>query len=144
MLVDVATAYGDGRLTAQRRTIAESAASMPGAFRIEELATAARSRDEAIGIATVYRAVAAMARSGWLERVGERDGSALFARCGAGGRHHHHVVCDRCGRTEATECPLAKPTDDSVAGGFLITRHEVTLYGLCPTCVSATAPRRLT
>ncbi len=131
---DMRTAYSTGRLTPQRRLIAEVAASMPGAFSIEELAEQTRARDDATGVATVYRAVAALLSSGWLERVGERSGSALFARCHAGAHHHHHVVCDGCGRVEVAECPVQVDSSASAAGGFVVTRHEVTLYGLCPDC----------
>jgi Fur family transcriptional regulator, ferric uptake regulator len=131
--------YGSGRVTPQRRLIAETASRMPGAFSIDELAAAVKTDDDATGVATVYRAVSALLTSGWLERVGERDGSALFARCHAGAAHHHHVVCDGCGRVEATPCPVvaeSRATESSAsgAGGFVITRHEVTLYGLCPDC----------
>jgi Fur family transcriptional regulator, ferric uptake regulator len=136
--------YGSGRVTPQRRLIASTASRMHGAFSIDELAAAVKADDATTGAATVYRAVSALLTSGWLERVGERDGSALFARCHAGGSHHHHVVCDGCGRVEATPCPvisdsLAAESPASAAGGFVITRHEVTLYGLCPSCAEKNA-----
>jgi Fur family ferric uptake transcriptional regulator len=137
MAVDTSTAYGHARMTPQRRLIAQTAASMPGAFSVEELERAARATDTSTGVATVYRAVSAMIASGWLERVGERDGSALFARCQAGSHHHHHVVCDGCGRIEATECPVVAEPGTGARGRFVITRHEVTLYGLCPQCAAA-------
>jgi Fur family ferric uptake transcriptional regulator len=113
---------------------------MQGAFSVDELAAAVNATDSVAGVATVYRAVSALLESGWLERVGVRDGSALVARCHAGGGHHHHVVCDGCGRIEATPCPVHAVPDagaSSESGGFVITRHEVTLYGLCPTCAAA-------
>lgn len=129
----VVGAYGSGRVTPQRASIAACADRLPGAFTVDKLAACARGADASLGTATVYRAVAAMEASGWLERVGERGGSALFARCGAGG-HHHHVVCDGCGRVAVAECPVAVTPGD--AAGFVVTRHEVTLYGLCPTCAA--------
>ena len=134
---DADAAFGNARVSRQRREIVSAARGLAGAFTIEELATAVRRGDAGIGTATVYRAVAALETSGWLERVGERGGSALFVRCGAGDHHHHHVVCEGCGRVETAECPVAL---SPIAGpeGFRITRHEVTLYGLCPACC---APR---
>ena len=137
MTADTKGAYGTGRVTPQRRLVSETAASMRGAFSVDELACAVRATDASAGVATVYRAVSAMLASGWLERVGERDGSALFARCHAGAHHHHHVVCDGCGRVEATECPVVVEPGGS---GFVITRHEVTLYGLCPQCIASGSP----
>lgn len=135
---DLSSAYGDGRLTPQRTTIAQAAADLPGAFTVDALAAAARARDRSIGVATVYRAVSAMEATGWLERVGERAGSVLYARCTAGDHHHHHVVCTDCGRVEPAECPLAQGASLSAGtGGFVVTSHDVTLYGLCPACLAA-------
>lgn len=135
----VSSPYGAGRVTPQRRLVAEVAGAWSGAFTVEELAAAVRTRDRAASVATVYRSVAALADIGWLERVGAREGAALFTRCAAGDHHHHHVVCDGCGRVEAAECPVTPVISAGSAGGFVITRHEVTLYGLCPACADRTA-----
>lgn len=130
--------YGSGRVTPQRQLIADAIVARNGAFSIEALAADVCTRDSTIGVATVYRAVTTMLASGWLERVGERGGSALFARCTAGSYHHHHVVCDRCGRIAAADCPLGGSTPGPAqSDGFVVTRHEVTLYGLCPECANA-------
>jgi Fur family ferric uptake transcriptional regulator len=124
-------------MTTQRETIAETTAEMGGAFTVDDLAAAVRGRDSALGLATVYRAVSAMEHSGWLERVGERKGSALYARCPVGARHHHHLICTGCGRIEPADCPLTALTAATEsASGFTVTGHDVTLYGLCPSCVS--------
>jgi Fe2+ or Zn2+ uptake regulation protein len=104
---------------------------MRGAFTVEELAAAVHALDaKASATATVYRAVSAMEAAGHLERVGVRHGCALYASCADSG-HHHHVVCDGCGRTAAAPCPLG---GTPAADGFVVTRHEVTLYGLCREC----------
>lgn len=109
---------------------------MPGAFTAEDLARRARVVDATAGAtATVYRALAAMERSGYIERVGQRDASALYARCGAGAHHHHHIVCDGCGRVAQATCPLdTGELARAGTSGFTIRRHEITLYGLCPDC----------
>ena len=130
-------AFGVGRMTIQRETIVQAAAEMGGAFTVDDLAVAVRRRDRALGLATVYRAVSALSDSGWLERVGERSGSALYARCPGGEDHHHHLICTGCGRLEPADCPLAGVGAESpTASGFVVTGHDVTLYGLCPECVS--------
>lgn len=126
-------AYAGRRVTHQREAIATVAAAMPGAFTVDELVSAVRRAEPVAGAtATVYRAVTAMEDSGFLERVGTREGSALYAPCDSSDHHHHHVVCDGCGRTEVAECPI--DTAALSQAGFTITRHEVVLYGLCPTC----------
>ena len=133
-------AFGSGRMTAQRVTIVDAAEQMGGAFTVDDLAVAARRCDATVGVATVYRAVAALEESGWLERVGERSGSALFARCSAGDHHHHHLICTSCGRIEPADCPLEVIASNlKTASGFVVTGHDVTLYGLCPDCASRQA-----
>jgi Fur family transcriptional regulator, ferric uptake regulator len=134
--------YGVARLTPRRRLIAETARAIRAAFTVDDLAESVRNEQPDTGLATVYRAVAALEASGWLERVGDRDGSTLYAHCprAASGEHHHHVVCDVCGRTAPTACPL--PLASQAPEGFVVTRHEVTLYGLCADCASADAGAR--
>jgi Fur family transcriptional regulator, ferric uptake regulator len=123
-------------MTQSRREIARVVSDMPGAFTIDDLAEQMRANSPRVGsVATVYRAVAAMEESGFLERVGTRQGSALYAMCTCRDDHHHHVICDGCGRTTRATCPVGPELAASVAAeGFTITRHEMTLYGLCSSC----------
>ena len=127
--------YGDARTSEARALIATAADTFGAAFTVDDLATAVRELRPSTGVATVYRAVAAMEASGFLERVGERAGTALYARCRAGGSHHHHVVCTGCGLTVATECPIGEAVTGAAAqAGFTVTGHEVRIYGLCRDC----------
>ncbi len=128
------TPYGRARTSRQRDTIAEAVELIGAAFTVDDLVCAIRDRRAGAGVATVYRAVSAMEESGWIERVGSREGRALYARC-RGGAHHHHAVCTSCGTVLATDCPLeAAALSAEVEHGFTVTAHEVTLYGLCRTC----------
>ncbi len=131
-------AYAGGRLTRARRLIARTATQLDGAFTVDTLAERVRVTDAAAGAnATVYRAVAAMESAGFLTRVGTRGGHTLFAHCSTRG-HHHHIVCEACGRIAHADCPLTQAIEASDAQGFRITRHEVTMYGLCPECAART------
>jgi Fur family ferric uptake transcriptional regulator len=130
----VRDAYGAGRSTAPRRAVASAASAFGCAFTAEELTARVRLRSPGVSTATVYRSIAVMAASGYLTQVGDRDGAALYARCAESG-HHHHVVCTSCGATAHTPCPV----DDAelasaVPEGFVVTSHEVRLYGLCARC----------
>jgi Fur family ferric uptake transcriptional regulator len=133
---DLRQPFGSGRMTAQRAAIVRAAATMECAFTVDDLVGSARIGDPTLGVATVYRAVSALEKSGWLERVGERSGSALYARCSAGDHHHHHLICTGCGRLEPADCPVESIVlGAEKASGFVVTGHEVTLWGLCPDCV---------
>lgn len=129
-----ARAYGDARVSPQRRSIAEAVDASREAFTIDRLADRVRDELPGVGTATVYRAVAAMLEAGRLERVGEHDGAALYARCDHDG-HHHHLVCTSCGSTTAAPCPVGDGTRAAArAAGFDLTHHSVELYGLCAEC----------
>ena len=124
--------YGSGRSTTARRAVASAVDAAEGAFTVDDLVESLVRTGSAVGTATVYRAVAAMEACGHVERVGSRGDASLYLRCGES-HHHHHVVCDSCGRVAEAPCPLTLPTMRS-SDGFVVTRHEVALYGLCPDC----------
>ena len=128
-------ACGSGRMSPQRLRIAATAAEMPGAFTVEELHVSAGEIVPGLGVATTYRAVAAMAGCGTLAVVGEREGRTLYVWC-AKDEHHHHVICTGCGRVTGIDCPL--PGGDALSAacdaGFTVTRHDLTLYGVCDVC----------
>lgn len=129
--------YGGARMSAQRRLIAEAVAEFPGAFTAEELHQAVAERSPGIGLATVYRALAAMQGAGTVSPVGERGGSALLALCDRHD-HHHHLVCTSCASVIGIDCPLGDEALEAAArAGHVVTRHEITLYGLCVKCCAA-------
>lgn len=127
--------FGGTRMSAARRRIADAVGALGCAFTAEDLhAAVADAGGSGIGVATVYRAVSAMADAGSLAPVGSRDGSTLYALC-RGGEHHHHLVCTGCGAVAGIECPLGGEVERSAAAaGYTVTEHEITLYGLCAGC----------
>lgn len=126
--------YGTARTSAQRQLIAEVVTELSGAFTAEELHRAVALRSPVIGLATVYRALAAMQAAGTISPAGMRGGSALLVRCDRHD-HHHHLVCTSCSSVVGVECPLgADALGASASAGHLVTRHEITLYGLCSGC----------
>jgi Fur family ferric uptake transcriptional regulator len=123
-------------MSPQRTLIAEAVSALPGAFTAEELHRSVSRVTPGVGLATVYRALAAMQAAGSITTVGERGGSALLAHC-ARNDHHHHLVCTACGAVVAIDCPLgAGALASAEHAGHLVTRHEITLYGLCAGCRS--------
>ncbi len=126
--------YGGGRVTPARRAIADAVAGIGAAFTVDVLHGAVARRRPDIGVATVYRAVGALAAAGSIAPVGSRGGCTLYALC-AGGAHHHHLVCTGCGAVVGVACPVGPALLGSAqAEGYTVTAHEVTLYGLCAAC----------
>ncbi len=138
MAHDARTApYGNGRTSPQRENIVRIINSFGHAFTAEELVAALSDAGVSSGVATVYRALAALEETGYVARVGDRDGATLYARCETSG-HHHHMVCVACGYVAPASCPVDDATIEAAArAGFLITDHEITLYGVCRDCLSA-------
>ncbi len=121
--------YGAARVSAQRAAIAEAVTATSGAFTAEDLHRALSAAGSPMGLATVYRALAAMQEAGSLSVVGARGSSALLALCDRRD-HHHHLICTECGRVVRVECPLAATTPS----GHIVVSHEIALYGLCAAC----------
>lgn len=128
-------AYGASRRSPQRESIARAVRSIAGAFSVDALVRRVHESDPGIGAATVYRAVTSMVEHGYLESVGEHDGRTLYLHCGAD-EHHHHLVCTGCGSFTPVPCPLDDHAIHHAAEqGFVITHHEVSVYGLCARCL---------
>jgi Fur family ferric uptake transcriptional regulator len=64
------------------------------------------------------------------------EGTARYEPAHAGGEHHHHVVCERCGKVLAFEDEALEEALDglSIRLGFDIGGHDVVLHGSCPDC----------
>src|SRR5215467_12737702 len=89
-----------------------------------------------VGIASVYRALEALADLRLVKRVEAGDGVARYEPATADGDHHHHLVCRDCGKVEAFSDSRLERAIDRVAGGlgYSVDEHEVVLTGACGDC----------
>lgn len=98
-------------------------------------------RLEAVGRASVYRALEQLEELRLIQRVDLGSEAAGYERIEPGGHHHHHIVCERCGRVvpftdQKLERAIHTVGRDS---GFEVAAHEVVLRGTCRTCGRANA-----
>ncbi|MHA6512029.1 Fur family transcriptional regulator [Tessaracoccus sp. Z1128] len=108
----------------------------------EEFRTAQQLHDQLrevgakVGLATVYRALQAMAEAGEVDVLRTPDGESSYRRCSSG--HHHHLVCRACGFSLeiAAEEVEAWAASVAQANGFTEVVHEVEVFGLCGACSS--------
>ena len=102
----------------------------------QDLHAALRADGERIGLATVYRALQALADSGEVDVLRTDDGQSAYRRCSTG--HHHHLVCRACGRTVEVESRVVERWAAGVArdSGFVDTEHTVEITGTCAGCAS--------
>ena len=100
----------------------------------QELHERLRRRGEGIGLATVYRTLAAFVEHGIADALAHRRGEACYRGCGDD--HHHHLVCTSCHRVvELGDCDLdewlARAAGDH---GFVAVDHRLEVAGVCADC----------
>lgn len=128
------------RNTPQRERIRAALAEAPGFVSAQDLHAALRADDSRIGLATVYRALAALASNGDADQLRSPDGEALYRACESSG-HHHHLICRSCGATVEIKADAVERWAHATASahGFTQAEHVVDIIGLCAACTAARA-----
>jgi Fur family transcriptional regulator, ferric uptake regulator len=95
-----------------------------------------------VGLASIYRTLDLLDRTGLAKRFEIGEGSARYEPAYPSGEHHHHIVCDSCGNVVPFEDDGLEQAIERLAGRveFAVNAHDVTLHGECPAC-SEPAPR---
>ena len=123
------------RQTPQRQGILRVLRDSDRPLSVEEIWE--RMPERRSGLPTIYRNLERFVQEGWAESLLGNDQVMRFVRCESP-HHHHHLQCERCGRTvEVEACGMDTSfTEMERRSGFRITRHQLLLYGLCPACRS--------
>ncbi len=101
----------------------------------QEIFDELRASGRDAGIASVYRALELLTRMGLVRRVDLGEAAAYEPEL-PGGEHHHHVVCDRCGKVSSFEDSALERAIDRLAArmDFDVGGHDVVLRGACEDC----------
>ena len=93
---------------------------------------------EQVSLATVYRTLRLLSGMGLLKELEFAEGGRRFELAGQDQRHHHHLVCVRCGRIEEFENPavLAAAEDAATRHGFRLLEGVLNVRALCPVCAA--------
>jgi Fur family ferric uptake transcriptional regulator len=88
-----------------------------------------------VGLASVYRALDVLDQLGLVHRV-DVDGTACFEPADPSGEHHHHAICDTCGKMDSFEDPALERALEGIADrlGYASRGHDLVLRGTCPEC----------
>lgn len=102
-----------------------------------ELQEALAREQRGVSRASVYRILEELERAQLVARIEVGKGIVRFEPVRHGAGHHHHLVCDRCGRLipfadEALERELLRVSERVP---LAVAEHEVILRGACATCL---------
>lgn len=122
-----------------RAAVVELLAEQDCCLTAQEIFDQLRGRDRRVGIASVYRALDVLTSMKLVQRLEMGEGVARYEPAYADGGHHHHVVCEECGKVTAFEDESLEAVVDELAEklGYDLEGHDVTLRGSCPDCRAA-------
>lgn len=125
------------RSSAPRTAIVETLAGHGCLLTAREIADRLRDEGRDIGVATVYRSLELLEGLGLLHRV-EREGVSRYEPAHPSGEHHHHLICERCGKVSAFEDAGLERSVQRMARRltFRVEGHDVALRGTCSACLA--------
>jgi len=122
-----------------RQAILELLDAQPCALSASEIQQALGRRRRKVSRASVYRVIEELDEVGLVQRVETGQGMLRYEPLRSGSGHHHHLVCDRCGR-------LQPFTDDGLERAIRrlsdrvpleVSEHEIVIHGACEVCSPA-------
>jgi len=102
---------------------------------VEEIHRKVLAKHPNVSLDTVYRNLNVLHDLEIVCRINLPDGKTRYQL--GPGEHHHHLICLKCGRSEAIDfCPLRSADRQMIAREqkFAITRHSFEIFGYCETC----------
>lgn len=128
----------DLRVTRPRLAVLRAVRRHPHADTGSVLA-AVRAEQPAVSHQAVYDVLGALTEAGIVRRIQPAGSVARYEL--RVGDNHHHVVCRSCGTVADVDCAVGlRPClDASDSHGFVIDEAEVTYWGTCPACSTASA-----
>ena len=133
----VAALEADGRSGGARRAVIDLIGRQDCCLTAQQIFDRLRSEGRRVGIATVYRVLDQLSERGLLQRVDVGAGTARYEAALPTGEHHHHLVCDGCGKVEAFADDELEAVIHKVERrtGYSVAGHDVVLRGACRECV---------
>jgi len=124
------------RATRQRLTLLEALRGRDEAVTAQELHAELLAAGERVGLTTVYRTLASLAEARFVDTF-NRDGEQAYRLCSEA--HHHHLVCETCGRVTEITAEEVEQWVEAVARrrGFRVTGHRADVFGVCALCAAA-------
>ena len=121
--------------TQPRKTILRIFLQSEGHIDVQELYRKAKKKDSLISLSTVYRTIHLLVECRLASENTFGADTKYFEKV-PGKKHHDHLVCTLCRKVEEFHHPLIEASQKEIAKQyqFLITSHEMTLFGTCGDC----------
>lgn len=123
------------KVTPQRRVILDALRKLEQSATAMEVLACVRTTYPDMSLDTVYRNLHMFTDIGLTCMVNLRGGAASRFEMERG-KHHHHLVCLKCGYALCLDfCPINE--QDIAAAeqyGFKVSGHAVEMYGYCSMC----------
>jgi len=121
------------KLTPQRKLIINAIHDVETHFTAEEIIAHVQTKMPEVHKSTIYRTLDLLERNGCVFKS-EFSKHSIYHHAEYG--HHHHLVCNRCGKTIDCEEYLFGPVKRSLGEkyGFKVNFKHVVISGLCEEC----------
>ena len=124
------------RVGGARSAVVEHLAAQRCCVSAQEIHDGLRGAGHAVGLASVYRTLELLRGLRLVQRLDVGDGTARYEAAHPLGGHHHHLVCDDCGRVTAFEDETLESALDRLAGRvqYVVAAPDAVLRGRRPAC----------
>jgi Fur family ferric uptake transcriptional regulator len=121
------------RLTAQRRTIIDTAFGTSQHFTAEQLLAWSRARDKSVSRATVYRTLPLLTESGLVREMDFGKDYKFYDPNYAQHPHHNHIICEDCNKIVEFESDKLKRLEKKISQrlGFSVQSHRLQITAHC-------------
>lgn len=119
-----------------RRAVVELLGRQSCGLTARDIDARLETEGRAVGRASVYRVLEQLDELGLVQRLDVGQGTARYEAAHPDGDHHHHLVCQACGRVApfedaALERAIGRVCDEV---RFSVEAHDVVLRGRCEAC----------
>ena len=123
------------RVTPQRVLILETIREGGGHLDADEIYRLSRRKAPRLSLSTVYRTINVLKEAGVIEELHLGEEHHHYELRDQKG-HHHHLICQGCGKVIEFECPFSQELLRELGGehDFEITGARLNLVGYCAAC----------
>lgn len=121
------------KLTTPRKLVLDQLSQFP--LTISEIADKLKKNTIKVDLVSVYRTLELFVGLGIVYAVEFGDGKRRYELIDSK-NHHHHLVCQTCGKVENIKLSLEKKMLSEIKSqsAFKVERHSLELFGLCVNC----------